>query len=72
MLEVQLTASRDHAAEAVQAAARSADLSNDLRQQESVLEVALARAKTMVALEERLTKLDKAVFGAGETGPAGT
>lgn len=71
VLELQLAESRAHATEVEQAAGRSANLCDDLRQQMNVLEVELARAKTAVALEERLAKLDKAVFGAEETGRSG-
>jgi chromosome segregation ATPase len=71
VLELQLAESRAHATEVEQAAARSANLCDELRQQINVLEVELARAKNAAALEERLAKLDKAVFGAGETGPSG-
>jgi len=44
-------------------AARADIASDELRRQISALEVELSAAKSAIALEERLAKLDKAVFG---------
>ena len=68
VLEVQLAESRARAAEAEQASARVAELCTELRQQKALLDVQLDGVKAAIALEERLAKLDKAVFGAGSTG----
>jgi chromosome segregation ATPase len=63
VLEAQLAESRARAAEAEQASARVAELCTELRQQKAMLEIQLDGAKGAITLEERLTKLDKAVFG---------
>lgn len=68
VLEAQLAESRAKALKAEQASGRAAELCNELRQQKTMLEAELAAAKSAVALEERLAKLDKAVFGDDETG----
>jgi hypothetical protein len=49
--------------QAEQTAARANSACDELRQQKSALEVELSGAKSAIALEERLAKLDKAVFG---------
>jgi chromosome segregation ATPase len=67
VLEAQLADSRMRMAEAEQTAARANSACDDLRQQKSALEVELSRAKSAIALEERLARLDKAVFG-GDAG----
>jgi len=64
VLKTQLADSRARAAGAEQAAAEAAALCNDLRQEKAVLETALAASTHASALEERLAKLDQAVFGA--------
>lgn len=63
VLEAQLAESRSRAAEAEQASARVAELCTELRQQKAMLEVQLDGAKGAITLQERLAKLDKAVFG---------
>lgn len=63
VLEAQLAESRIRAAEAEQESARVAELCTELRQQNTMLQVQLDGAKGAVTLEERLAKLDKAVFG---------
>jgi chromosome segregation ATPase len=65
VLEAQLAESRARTAEAEQASAGTAALCAELRQQKAMLEVQLDGAKAAIALEERLAKLDKAVFGTG-------
>lgn len=70
VLEAQLTDSRARAAEAEQASARVAELCTELRQQKAMLEVQLDGAKGTIMLEERLAKLDKAVFGTESSGQA--
>lgn len=68
VLEAQLADSRARAAEAEQASARIAELCTELRQQKALHEVQLDGAKGAITLEERLAKLDKAVFGAERPG----
>jgi chromosome segregation ATPase len=68
VLEAQLAESRARAAEAEQASARVGELCAELREQKAMLEVQLDGAKGALALEERLAKLDKAVFGTGRPG----
>lgn len=68
VLEAQLAESRTRAAEAEQASARAAELCNELGQKKAMLEVQLASAQAATALERRLAKLDKAVFGADKPG----
>lgn len=63
VLEAQLADSRMRIAEAEQTAARANSACDDLRQQKSALEAELSAAKSALALEQRLAKLDKAVFG---------
>jgi chromosome segregation ATPase len=72
VLEANLAESRAKTLEAEQASEKSAELCNELRRQNTVLEAQLAGAKGALALEERLTKLDQAVFGAKEPGPSST
>ncbi|MFC5462911.1 DNA-binding protein [Massilia niabensis] len=71
VLEAELAESRSRVSAAEQASARAAELCLELRQQKAVLEARLAGAQDAAALEERLAKLDKAVFGAGEGREAG-
>jgi DNA repair exonuclease SbcCD ATPase subunit len=68
VLEAQLAERRAKAAEAEQASEQATVICNELRQQKAMLEVQLAGAKGAIALEERLAKLDKAVFGVEEPG----
>ncbi|MGJ9416434.1 DNA-binding protein [Massilia sp. CMS3.1] len=70
VLEAQLAESRNRAAQAEEASTRVAELCNELRQQKAMLEVQLASANSVTAWEDRLAKLDKAVFGAEKPGPA--
>ena len=63
VLEVQLAESRARTAEAEQASARTAGLCTELRQQKATLEAQLDGAKAAITWEERLAKLDQAVFG---------
>lgn len=72
VLEAQLAESRARAAEAEQASARDAALCTELREQKATLEVQLDGAKAALTLEERLARLDKAVFGAARTGQSDT
>lgn len=67
VLEAQLVDSRTRLAEAGEMAARADIASDELRRQISALEVELSAAKSAIALEERLAKLDKAVFGGEPT-----
>lgn len=67
VLEAQLVDSRTRLAEAGETAARADIASDELRRQISALEVELSAAKSAIALEERLAKLDKAVFGGEPT-----
>jgi hypothetical protein len=69
--ETQLAESRSRAAEAEQASARIAELWTELRQQKATFEVQLDGAKDAITLEERLAKLDKAVFGTDRSGQSG-
>ncbi len=69
VLKTQLADSRMRAVEAEQAAAESTNLCNVLREEKAALETALAAAKDTGALEERLAKLDQAVFGTKENNP---
>ena len=68
VLEAQLAESRTRAAKAEQASARDTGLCAELRQQKAMLEVQLDAAKAAITLEERLAKLDKAVFGTEKPG----
>jgi hypothetical protein len=68
VLEANLAESRARTLEAEQASERSAEFCNELRRQNTMLEAELASVKGALALEERLAKLDKAVFGAKEPG----
>jgi hypothetical protein len=68
VLEAQLAESRTRVAEAEQASARVAEVCTELRQQNAMLEVQLDGAKGAITLEERLAKLDKAVFGTERLG----
>lgn len=70
VLEAQLAESRARAAEAEQASARLAELCTELGQQKAILEVRLDSAKVAITLEERLAKLDQAVFGTEDSGRA--
>ena len=70
VLDVQLAESRSRAAQAEEASTRVAELYNELLQQKARLDVELASANSVMAWEERLAKLDKAVFGAQKPGPA--
>lgn len=63
VLVAQLAESRARAAEAEQASARVAELCTELRQQNTMLKAELDGAKGAITLEERLAKLDEAVFG---------
>jgi chromosome segregation ATPase len=63
VLEAQLAESRTRAVAAEQEWARVSEHCNELRQQKAALEVQLADAPGTAALEERLARLDKAVFG---------
>ena len=67
VLEVQLADSRTRVAEAGETVARADSACDELRRQISALEVELSAAKSAIALEERLAKLDKAVFGGEPT-----
>ena len=67
VLGAQLVDSRTRLAEAGETAARSGIASDELRRQISALEVELSAAKSAIALEERLAKLDRAVFGGEPT-----
>jgi hypothetical protein len=67
VLEAQLVDSRTQLAEAGETAARADISSNELRRQVSALEVELFAARSAIALEERLAKVDKAVFGGDPT-----
>jgi len=67
VLEAQLADSRMRLAEAGETSARADIASDELRRQISALEVELSAAKSAIALEERLAKLDKAVFGGEPT-----
>jgi chromosome segregation ATPase len=73
VLENQLADSRARLAEAEQAGVQANALCSELRQEKAALDIALARAKSTAkstsALEERLAKLDQAVFGAKEAAP---
>jgi len=71
VLEAQLAESWARAAEAEQASVRVAELCTELRQQKAMLEVQLDGAKGANQLEERLAKLDKAVFGTEIPGQPG-
>lgn len=68
VLEANLAESRARTVEAEQAFEKAAELCNELRRQSTMLEAELAGAKGAIALEERLAKLDKAVFGGKEPG----
>ncbi|MDB5747966.1 MAG: hypothetical protein JWP72_2814 [Massilia sp.] len=68
VLEAQLAESRARAAEAEQESVRLAGLCTELRQQKATLEAQLDGAKGAITLEERLAKLDQAVFGTKKTG----
>lgn len=72
VLEAHLAESRARAAEAEQAFGQAAELCNELRQQNAKLEGQLTSAKGAIALEERLAKLDKAVFGVEESDESAT
>lgn len=63
VLEHQLAESRTQMANAEQAAAQAQDACTELGQQKAVLETALAHAQASRALEDRLARLDDAVFG---------
>lgn len=62
VLEAQLAESQARVAEPKQASARVDELCTELRQHKAVLEAQLDSAKGATTLEERLAKLDKAVF----------
>jgi DNA repair exonuclease SbcCD ATPase subunit len=68
VLEAQLAESRARAAEVEQESVRVAELCAELRQEKAKLEVQLDDAKAASTLEERLGKLDKAVFGTERLG----
>jgi len=68
VLEAQLAESRARVIEAEQACARVDELCTELGRQKAMLEVQLAGARAATTLEERLAKLDKAVFGTPEAG----
>jgi chromosome segregation ATPase len=72
VLNVQLAESRGRAADAEKAYREAAEICNELRQQNAMLEVQLAGAKDAIELEQRLAKLDKAVFGTDEVRPPST
>lgn len=63
VLETQLAESRARAAEAIEAGKLAAALGNTLQQEKAALEMALAATQDTSALEERLARLDQAVFG---------
>jgi chromosome segregation ATPase len=69
VLETQLKESRARADEAEAAAERAAALCSELRQEKTALETALAGTRSTADLEERLAKLDQAVFGAKDAPP---
>lgn len=75
VLEAQLVDSQKRIADAERARTEALELSNELcnelRQRNATLEAQLAGAKDASALEERLAKLDKAVFGVDLAGPSG-
>ena len=66
VLDAQLKDSRLRVAAYEEAAAQSATMHTELQRQTSALEAALAKARVATDLEERLAKLDQAVFGAGK------
>jgi chromosome segregation ATPase len=72
VLEAQLAESQGRAADAEKAYREATEICNKLRQQKATLEVQLAGAQDAIALEQRLAKLDKAVFGGDEARPSGT
>ena len=63
VLEAQLADNTTRLAEAGEMAARTDSACNELRRQVSALEVKLSAAQSAISLEDRLAKLDKAVFG---------
>jgi DNA repair exonuclease SbcCD ATPase subunit len=73
VLENQLADSRARLAESEQAGVQANALCSELRQEKAALDIALAHANSIAnstsALEERLAKLDQAVFGAKEAAP---
>jgi chromosome segregation ATPase len=69
VLEHQLAESRARLGEAEQAGVQANALYMELRQEKAALDIALARANSTTALEERLAKLDQAVFGVKEAAP---
>jgi chromosome segregation ATPase len=71
VLEAQLADSRTRTVAAEQECARVSEHCDELRQQKAMLELQLADARVAAALEERLARLDKAVFGGEQTGPSG-
>jgi len=72
LLEAQLAESQGRAGEAEKAYREATQICNKLEQQKATLEVQLAGARDAIALEQRLAKLDKAVFGGDEARPSGT
>lgn len=72
VLEAQLAESQGRAADAEKAYREATEICNNLGQQKATLEVQLAGAQDAIALEQRLAKLDKAVFGGDEARPSGT
>ena len=67
VLEAQLVDSWTRLAEAGETAARADIASDEMRRQISALEAELSAAKSAIALEEPLAKLDEAVFGGEPT-----
>lgn len=66
VLEAQLKDSRLRVAAYEEAATQSVTLHAELQQKKSALEAELAKARVATGLEERLAKLDQAVFGGGK------
>lgn len=69
VLEAQLAESRARIVALDQAAERAATAAETLQQHKTALEADLAQAKLTGTLEERLAKLDQAVFGSGPARP---
>lgn len=67
LLEGRLEENKARAVKAEQAAERKAELYDDLGRQKAALEIELRNLKNAIALEDRLDKLDKAVFGANRS-----
>lgn len=63
VLEAQLAEIQVRVLEAEQRSNRAAELCKELRQQKVSLEVELASMRSAIKLEDRLAKLDQAVFG---------